>query len=70
MHNLTVRLDQRTKGIEEPSVAVQLLLVLLLQTEDDLNGASTLRYLARICDNDIRSISIGEVEQLYRLALR
>ena len=38
----TVGLDEGTKGVEEPSVTVQLLLVLFLETEDDLNGASSL----------------------------
>ena len=38
----TVGLDEGTKGVEEPSVTVQLLLVLFLETEDDLNVASSL----------------------------
>ena len=37
--NAHVRLDQRAKRVEEPSVTIELLLVLLLQAEDDLYGA-------------------------------
>ena len=38
----TVRFNQRTERIEEPSVTVQLLLVLLLEAEYDLNWAGSL----------------------------
>ena len=46
--NAHVRLDQRAKRVEEPSVTIELLLVLLLQTEDDLNRAGTLRNFASL----------------------
>ena len=37
--NAHVGLDKRAKRVEEPSVTIELLLVLLLQAEDDLYGA-------------------------------
>ena len=37
--NAHVWLDQRAERVEEPSVTIELLLVLLLQAEDDLYGA-------------------------------
>ena len=52
----TVGSDERAKGVEEPSVAVQLFLVLLLQTKDDLHRASTSGYLARLGHDDLRSV--------------
>ena len=45
--------DQRAERIEEPPVAIELLLILLLQAEYDLHRASTLRYLASICNDDM-----------------
>ena len=36
---LTVWINERPKRIEEPTVAVQLLLVLFLETENDLDRA-------------------------------
>jgi hypothetical protein len=49
-------LDERAKGVEEPSVAIQLLLVLLLQTKYDLHGASTSGHFARLGHYDLRSV--------------
>jgi hypothetical protein len=40
-----IGLDKGSKGVEEPSVTVQLFLVLLFQAEDDLNGTGTRRNL-------------------------
>ena len=40
--NAHVGLDEWTKRIEKPSVTVEFLLVLLLQTENDLNGAGAM----------------------------
>lgn len=44
---LTIGLDKRTKGIEEPPMTVELLLVLLLQAENDLHRARSLRNFTR-----------------------
>lgn len=52
----TVRLDEGAKGVEEPSVAIQLFLVLLLQTKDDLHRASTSGHLTRFGHDDLRSV--------------
>lgn len=41
----TIRVDQWTKSIKEPAVAVKLLLVLLFQAEDNLNWAVPGRHL-------------------------
>jgi hypothetical protein len=41
----TIWIDQWTKGIKEPAVAIKLLLVLLFQAEDDLNWADPSRHL-------------------------
>lgn len=42
----TVRLDERAKSVEEPTMTVEFFLVLLLQAEYDLYRASRLRYFA------------------------
>ena len=34
----TIGLDEGAKGVEEPAMAVELLLVLLLEAKEDLNG--------------------------------
>ena len=39
--NANVRLENRAKRVEEPAMGVDLLLVLFLQTEDDLHGNNT-----------------------------
>lgn len=52
-NDFTIRIDQGTKSIEEPAVAVKLLLVLLLQTEDDLNRTGTRRHFSSIRDHNI-----------------
>ena len=38
-------------------MAVQFLLVLLLQTEDDLHGTQAGRYFANVSDRDLRGVS-------------
>ena len=55
----TVGFDQWTECIEEPPVTVELLLVLLLQAEDDLDGTGTHRDLACVGDHDAAGISRG-----------
>jgi len=50
---LTIRLDQGTESIEKPAVAIELLLVLLFQTEDDLNRADACRHLPSLRDDNI-----------------
>lgn len=37
----TIGFEKRTKRVEEPPMAIQFFLVLLLEAEQDLNGAST-----------------------------
>ena len=49
-------MDERAKGVEEPPMAIQLLLVLLLQTKENLHGASTSGHFARLGYDDLRSI--------------
>jgi hypothetical protein len=49
----TIGVDQGTESVEEPAVAVELLLVLLLQTEDDLNRADTRRHFSSVRDHNI-----------------
>jgi hypothetical protein len=39
---LAIRIDQRTKGVEEPTMAIEFLLVLLLEAEEDLDGTGCL----------------------------
>jgi hypothetical protein len=39
MKVLTIGFDQRAKSIEEPTVTVELLLVLFFETENDLDRA-------------------------------
>lgn len=56
MKGHTVGLNEWAEGVEEPSVAIQLFLVLLLQTKDDLHRASASRYLARLGHDDLRSV--------------
>jgi hypothetical protein len=48
-----MRLDQRAKRIEEPSVTVQLLLVLLLEAEQDLDRTGSWRHLATVGNDDV-----------------
>ena len=49
---LTFWLDEGTEGVEEPTVTVQFLLVLLLQAENDLDRAGSLADFAILGDND------------------
>ena len=51
--NTNIGLDERPKRVEEPSVTVQLLLVLLLQAENNLHGTCSLRDFTRIGHNDV-----------------
>jgi hypothetical protein len=37
----TIGFEKRTKSVEEPAMAIQLFLVLLLEAKQDLNRAST-----------------------------
>lgn len=53
----TVGANEWTKSVEEPSMAVQFLLVLFLQTEDDLDWTWSRRDLASVCDDDLRCVS-------------
>ena len=48
-----VRLENRTKGIEEPAMRVDLLLILLLETEDNLH-----RNDSHLCTLDL--IRLGD----------
>ena len=58
MPSSTVRLNQWAKGIEEPSVAIQLFLILFLQAEQDLNGTCSLRDFASFSDNHVRGVPV------------
>ena len=60
----TVRVNQRPERIEEPSMTVQLLLVLFLQAKEYLDGAGAHRNLAGVGDYDVRSVSILAVVSL------
>lgn len=51
-----IGLDEWAKGIEEPSMAVQLLLVLLLEAENDLDWTSTGRNFTRVTDDNLGSV--------------
>jgi hypothetical protein len=53
---LTIRLNKRTKGVEEPPMTVELLLVLLLQAENDLHRARSLGYFACVGNDDVGGI--------------
>lgn len=63
-NSITIWINQWTKCIEEPAVAVEFLLVLLLETEYDLNGASSLRHLARVGNDYARSVSEKDSENV------
>lgn len=51
-----MRVDERSECIEEPSMTVELLLVLFLQAENNLDGARTRRDLARVGDDDVGGV--------------
>jgi len=53
----TIRLDERTESVEEPPVAVEFLLVLLLEAEEKLNRSRHEGKLARLCDHDMGGVS-------------
>ena len=54
--NADVRLQERAESIEEPTMRVELLLVLLLQAEEDLQGARAGRNLAGGRDDHVRGV--------------
>jgi hypothetical protein len=54
--NADIGLDQGAKGVEEPAMTVEFLLVLFLETENDLNGASASGDLASIGYDDLRGV--------------
>lgn len=54
---LAIRLDERAKCIEEPAMTVKLLLVLLLETENDLDWACTRGDFACLGHHHARCVS-------------
>ena len=54
---LTIRFDEGAKRVEEPPMTVQFLLVLFLETKNDLNWTRPLGNLTRIGNNDRSGIS-------------
>ena len=50
--------EQQVAILSHDNEPVELLLVLLLQTEDDLHRASTLRDFATLSDNDVRGVPL------------
>lgn len=50
--DLTIRLDERAKRVEEPPMTVELLLVLLLEAENDLDGARAVRGFTSLSHHD------------------
>ena len=56
--SITIWVNKRTKRIEEPTMTVQLFLVLFFETKDDLNGARPGGNFTRLSDNDTRSIPV------------
>lgn len=59
--NTDVWLKDRTKSVEEPTMGINFLLILLLETEDNLNGTSTsLRTLKAEfwCDGDLSGVLV------------
>lgn len=55
-----------TCGSRSIGPPVQLLLVLLLQAEDDLDGAGALRDFATLGDHDVRGVSSTAVSRVLR----
>lgn len=51
-----IRVDERAEGVEEPSMGVQFLLVLLLEAEDDLDWTRGLSNLPLGCDSNTTGI--------------
>jgi hypothetical protein len=60
---LTIGLNKRTKSIEEPPMTVELLFVLLLQAENDLHRARSLRNFTIFGNNNTGRISRREPRQ-------
>ena len=52
----TIGSEKRSKGVEEPAVAIQLFLILLLKAKQDLNGARTRWDFTCVGDKDVCSI--------------
>ena len=59
----TIWVDQWTKSVEEPPVAIQLFLVLFFETKYNLHWTCALRHLASFCDNDAGGISTDQLHK-------
>lgn len=61
---LTVGLDQWPERVEEPSMTVQLLLILLFQAENNLDGTSSLGNFSGVCHHYMRGIPTERFEDV------
>ena len=65
----TIGANEWTKSVEEPSMAVQFLLVLFLEAKDNLNWTWSRRNFASVGDNDLRGIPGHEAISVIKIQL-